>query len=105
MFSPISPPHLIFKLSRQLDGTRRSVFKENVRLSEALKYHIKEAQQLQKLTTSLEKEKTSLALDKVCRKDGTANRGVTGSHWIDIIHLHQKKKESLFFSLPSCYTC
>lgn len=68
------------------------MFKENVRLNEALKYHIKEAQQLQKLTTSLEKERTSLALDKVCWKDGTANRGVTGSHWMDTIHLHPKKK-------------
>lgn len=67
------------------------MFKENVRLNEALKYHIKEAQQLQKSTASLEKEKTSLALDKVCLKDGTANSGVTGSLWIDTIHLYKKK--------------
>lgn len=82
------------------------MFKENVRLNEALKYHIKEAQQLQKLTTSLEKEKTSLALDKVCWKDGTANRGVTGSHWIDTIH-HSKKKKKVVFKLfsPPCSTC
>lgn len=78
----------LLQLSRQLDGTRRSVFKENVRLNEALKYHIKEAQQLQKLSASLGKEKTALALDKVCLKDGTANRGVTGSLWIETIHLH-----------------
>lgn len=74
------------------------MFKENVRLNEALKYHIKEAQQLQRLTTSLEKEKTSLALDKVCWKDGTANKGVTGSHWIDPIHL-SKKKGTFFFPI------
>lgn len=76
------------------------MFKENVRLNEALKYHIKEAQQLQKLTASLEKEKTSLALDKVCLKDGTANRGVTGSLWIESIHLHTKKSHFQTFSPP-----
>nr|XP_046268682.1 basal body-orientation factor 1 [Scatophagus argus] len=48
----------------QLDDTSRSVFKENVRLNEALKYHIKEAENLQKLTHSLVKENASLALDK-----------------------------------------
>lgn len=76
------------------------MFKENVRLNEALKYHIKEAQQLQKLTASLEKEKTSLALDKVCLKDGTVNRGVTGSLWIETIHLHKKKKSLSNFFFP-----
>ncbi|GAA6213636.1 basal body-orientation factor 1 isoform X1 [Lates japonicus] len=48
----------------QLDDAARSVFKENVRLNEALKYHIKEAEDLQKLTNSLAKENASLALDK-----------------------------------------
>ncbi|KAK2826112.1 hypothetical protein Q5P01_020326 [Channa striata] len=48
----------------QLDDTTRSVFKENVRLSEALKFHVKEAEDLQKLTNSLTKENASLALDK-----------------------------------------
>ncbi|XP_045918561.1 basal body-orientation factor 1 [Micropterus dolomieu] len=48
----------------QLDDASRSVFKENVRLNEALKYHIKEAEDLQKLTLSLTKENASLALDK-----------------------------------------
>lgn len=81
------------------------MFKENVRLNEALKYHIKEAQQLQKLTASLEKEKTSLALDKVCLKDGTANSGVTGSLWIETIHLHTQKKSLSNFFPPSCNTC
>lgn len=81
------------------------MFKENVRLNEALKYHIKEAQQLQKLTASLEKEKTSLALDKVCLKDGTVNRGVTGSLWIETIHLHKKKSHFQNFFSPCCYTC
>ncbi|XP_053191080.1 basal body-orientation factor 1-like [Scomber japonicus] len=47
----------------QLDDASRSVFKENVRLNEALKYHIKEAEDLQKLTDSLAKEKASLELD------------------------------------------
>ncbi|KAK9533614.1 hypothetical protein VZT92_008721 [Zoarces viviparus] len=48
----------------QLDDVSRSVFKENVRLNEALKYHIKEAEQLQILTNSMAKENASLALDK-----------------------------------------
>ncbi|XP_041809488.1 basal body-orientation factor 1 [Chelmon rostratus] len=49
---------------QQLDDASRSVFKENVRLNEALKYHMKEAEELQKLTNSLAKENASLALDK-----------------------------------------
>ncbi|XP_070776996.1 basal body-orientation factor 1-like [Enoplosus armatus] len=48
----------------QLDDASRSVFKENVRLNEALKYHMKEAEDLQKLTNSLAQENASLALDK-----------------------------------------
>uniref|UniRef100_A0A3Q3VLD9 Basal body-orientation factor 1 n=1 Tax=Mola mola TaxID=94237 RepID=A0A3Q3VLD9_MOLML len=48
----------------QLDDASRSVFKENVRLNEALKYHMKETENLQKLTASLGKENASLALDK-----------------------------------------
>ncbi|XP_051249908.1 basal body-orientation factor 1 isoform X1 [Dicentrarchus labrax] len=48
----------------QLDDASRSVFKENVRLNEALKYHIKEAEELQKLTHSLEKENALLEVDK-----------------------------------------
>ncbi|XP_044231953.1 basal body-orientation factor 1-like [Thunnus albacares] len=48
----------------QLDDASRSVFKENVRLNETLKYHIKEAEDLQKLTDSLAQENASLALDK-----------------------------------------
>ncbi|XP_062252555.1 basal body-orientation factor 1-like [Platichthys flesus] len=48
----------------QLDDASRSVFKENVRLNEALKYHIKEAEDLQKLTDSLGRQNASLALDK-----------------------------------------
>ncbi|KAM8915438.1 basal body-orientation factor 1-like isoform 2-T2 [Spinachia spinachia] len=48
----------------QLDDASRSVFKENIRINEALKYHIKESEQLQILTNSMFKEKASLALDK-----------------------------------------
>ncbi|XP_068436369.1 basal body-orientation factor 1 [Clinocottus analis] len=47
----------------QLDDASRYVFKENVRLNEALKYHMKEAEQLQILTNSMAKEKASMALD------------------------------------------
>ncbi|XP_077395666.1 basal body-orientation factor 1-like isoform X2 [Festucalex cinctus] len=48
----------------QLDDASRCVFKENVRLNETLKHHMKEAEELHKLATSLAKENTSLALDK-----------------------------------------
>ncbi|KAM9341489.1 basal body-orientation factor 1 [Symphorus nematophorus] len=48
----------------QLDDASHSVFMENVRLNEALKHHMKQAENLQKLTDSLEKENASLALDK-----------------------------------------
>ncbi|XP_068563072.1 basal body-orientation factor 1-like [Cebidichthys violaceus] len=48
----------------QLDDASRSVFKENVRLNEALKYHMQEAERLQILTNSTAKENASLALDK-----------------------------------------
>lgn len=68
------------ELFRQLDDASRSVFKENVRLNEALKYHIKEAEDLQKLTNSLAKENASLALDKVCLTHRTANSSVTIRH-------------------------
>ncbi|XP_053701676.1 basal body-orientation factor 1-like [Synchiropus splendidus] len=48
----------------QLDDASRSVFMENVRLTETLKYHMKETQQLVKARDSLAKQKASLALDK-----------------------------------------
>ncbi|KAF7665812.1 hypothetical protein LDENG_00130550 [Lucifuga dentata] len=46
----------------QLDDASHSMFKENVRLNEALNYHIKEAEDLQKSTKSLAEENTSLVL-------------------------------------------
>uniref|UniRef100_A0A3B4Y8W8 Basal body orientation factor 1a n=1 Tax=Seriola lalandi dorsalis TaxID=1841481 RepID=A0A3B4Y8W8_SERLL len=61
----------------QLDDASRSVFKENVRLNEALKYHVKEAEDLQKLSNSLAKQNASLALDKVCLNHRTANSNIT----------------------------
>ncbi|XP_077412442.1 basal body-orientation factor 1 [Vanacampus margaritifer] len=48
----------------QLDDASRCVFMENVRLNETLKHHMKEAEELHKLASSLAKENTSLALDK-----------------------------------------
>ncbi|XP_008282354.1 basal body-orientation factor 1 [Stegastes partitus] len=48
----------------QLEGAMYSAFKERDRLNEALKYHVKESQDLHKLTNSLAKENTSLALNK-----------------------------------------
>ena len=51
--------------NRQLDDTSRSVFKENVRLNEALGYHIKEVEDLRRMTASLAEDNASLALHKV----------------------------------------
>ncbi|XP_047467049.1 basal body-orientation factor 1-like [Mugil cephalus] len=48
----------------QLEGDLRTVCKERDHLNEALKYHKKEAEDLLKLTQSLTRENTSLALDK-----------------------------------------
>lgn len=56
---------LLFGNIRQLDDASRSVFRENVRLNEALKLHMKKTQELEKETKSLTKLKDSLVLDKV----------------------------------------
>lgn len=93
-----------FKLFRQLDDTSRSLFKENVRLNEALKYHIKEGEDLQKLTTSLAKENASLALDKVCLNHKTANSSVTIKHRQSLDRHHSSPK-SHFQSLLLWNTC
>lgn len=50
---------------RKLDDASRSVFKENVRLNEALNYHIKEVEDLKKLAASLAEENASMSMDKV----------------------------------------
>lgn len=54
------------KLFRQLDDASCSVYMENVRLNEALKYHTKESEDLQKLANSLAQENAGLASEKVC---------------------------------------
>uniref|UniRef100_A0A8C4SZA7 Basal body-orientation factor 1 n=1 Tax=Erpetoichthys calabaricus TaxID=27687 RepID=A0A8C4SZA7_ERPCA len=54
-----------FLLHRQLDDTTRSVFKENVRLNEALRYHMKEAEDMKKMTVTLVEENKFLLQDKV----------------------------------------
>ncbi|KAK3563044.1 hypothetical protein QTP86_014559 [Hemibagrus guttatus] len=48
----------------QLDNVSRSVFKENVRLNEALGYHLKEAEELKRSNKTLIEENASLILDK-----------------------------------------
>ncbi|KAJ0009044.1 hypothetical protein NQD34_016459 [Periophthalmus magnuspinnatus] len=48
----------------QLDDASRSVFRENVRLNEALKLHMRETEELQKQTRSLTKQNNTLFLDK-----------------------------------------
>ncbi|KAG9336449.1 hypothetical protein JZ751_002796, partial [Albula glossodonta] len=48
----------------QLDDASRSVFKENIRLNEALSYHMKEVEELRRVTVTLAEENHSLALHK-----------------------------------------
>ncbi|XP_066526240.1 basal body-orientation factor 1 isoform X2 [Hoplias malabaricus] len=48
----------------QLDDASRSVFKENVRLNEALGYHLKEVEELKRTNEVLVEENTSFALHK-----------------------------------------
>ena len=47
-----------------LDETTKSVYKENVRLSEALGYHMKEGEVLKKVKVRLEEENEALRGDK-----------------------------------------
>ncbi|KAM4625814.1 basal body-orientation factor 1-like [Polymixia lowei] len=49
----------------QLDDASHSVFKENVRLNEALNYHVKEVEDLKKMASSLVEENASMALNTV----------------------------------------
>ncbi|KAG7275432.1 hypothetical protein CRUP_033165 [Coryphaenoides rupestris] len=48
----------------KLDDASRSVFKENVRLNEALNYHIKEVEDLKNLAASLAEGNASMSTDK-----------------------------------------
>lgn len=61
----MSPLVFCFAFSRQLDSTGRAVFKENVRLQEALAYHLKEAEELKKIKKQLEEDKAFLLQKKV----------------------------------------
>uniref|UniRef100_A0A4W4GFV5 Basal body-orientation factor 1 n=1 Tax=Electrophorus electricus TaxID=8005 RepID=A0A4W4GFV5_ELEEL len=49
----------------QLDGASRSVFKENVRLNEALGYHLKEVEELKRINKTLVEENASLTLNEL----------------------------------------
>lgn len=80
----------VWERSRQLDAAARSVFQENVRLNRALKYHVKESEELLRATDALEKQNASLALDKVCLSC-TANNCATNRPrpWTAATHLHK----------------
>ncbi|XP_026881286.2 basal body-orientation factor 1 isoform X2 [Electrophorus electricus] len=52
----------------QLDGASRSVFKENVRLNEALGYHLKEVEELKRINKTLVEENASLTLNEETSK-------------------------------------
>lgn len=56
---------VLININRKLDNVSRSVFKENVRLNEALGYHLKEAEELKRIKKTLTEENASLILDKV----------------------------------------
>lgn len=49
---------------RNLDETTKSVYKENVHLSEAISFHTAQSQRLQKKVDALERENASLQSDK-----------------------------------------
>uniref|UniRef100_A0A4W4GGG3 Basal body-orientation factor 1 n=1 Tax=Electrophorus electricus TaxID=8005 RepID=A0A4W4GGG3_ELEEL len=51
----------------QLDGASRSVFKENVRLNEALGYHLKEVEELKRINKTLVEENASLTLNETSK--------------------------------------
>lgn len=66
----------LFPLFRQLNSTGRAVFKENVRLHEALAYHLKESEELQKIKKQLEEDKALLLQEKV---PGLVSNFISGS--------------------------
>lgn len=51
--------------NRQLGTASHTVLKENVRLNEALNYHVKEAEELKRMNVALTEKNASLALLKV----------------------------------------
>lgn len=55
----------VFAPNRQLGTASHTVFKENVRLNEALNYYVKEAEELKKINVTLTEKNASLALLKV----------------------------------------
>ncbi len=55
----------VFAPNRQLGTVSHTVFKENVRLNEALNYYVKEAEELKKTNVTLTEKNASLALLKV----------------------------------------
>lgn len=68
------------KRFRRLKDALHSVLKERDGLRAELKYHRKEAEDLQKLAKSLGEENTSLALNKVCLNHKTANTRIAIRH-------------------------
>nr|XP_002122599.1 basal body-orientation factor 1-like [Ciona intestinalis] len=77
-----------------LDETTRSVYKENIRLNEALSYHIKESQSLQTRCDSLTTEVESLRANKEL-SDATVKEKVTESkrHKGEIHGLREKVEQ------------
>ncbi|XP_061649772.1 basal body-orientation factor 1-like isoform X2 [Phyllopteryx taeniolatus] len=74
----------------QLDDASRCVFKENVRLNETLKHHMKEAEELHKLVNSLTKKNTSLAMDKTLEMLAKINAAKMVAQKEELTHLKEK---------------
>ncbi|KAM9294347.1 basal body-orientation factor 1 [Gastrophryne carolinensis] len=81
----------------QLDDAGRAVFRENVRLKEALSYHMNETRALQKNVSQLQEEKDQLLLEKMVEEEtGTGSRmEETNDRLVEekVRHVAQKKAQ------------
>ncbi|KAL5008353.1 hypothetical protein ScPMuIL_013934 [Solemya velum] len=82
-----------------LDETTRSVYKENVRLSEALRYHMKEGEMLKHAKDTLETENANLKADKELNDIMIQEKVVQVKQQKDQIKSLQEKVQTLEKSL------
>ncbi|CAI9567213.1 unnamed protein product, partial [Staurois parvus] len=79
----------------QLDDAGRSVFRENVRLKEAISYHVDEARNLKKATTQLKEEKEHLLQEKETSEKLVQEKVLQVSHKNTQIQELQKTVQTL----------